>query len=140
MKSLLITLLPLLTSALPTAPTNSTNNANAQGMISKTACPPYAVLFARGTTEVAPYGETVGPPFIASLQKIMPAGTIYYGVQYPADIPGFLAGGSPIGISDMMQRAEGIVGGCPGTKLVMSGYSYVLLYFLSWLLVDTDLN
>ena len=45
------------------------------------------------------------------------------GIPYPASIPGFLAGGSPLGSTVMAELANKTASACPDTKIVMSGYS-----------------
>lgn len=42
---------------------------------------------------------------------------------YPADIPGFLVGGSPTGSKAMAKMAIKAVSACPSSKVVLSGYS-----------------
>lgn len=45
------------------------------------------------------------------------------GVPYRASIGGFLAGGSPLGSAVMADLANKTASACPGTKIVMAGYS-----------------
>jgi cutinase len=46
------------------------------------------------------------------------------GVDYPADIAGFLEGGDPTGSQTMASLVEQAFSQCPDTKVVMSGYRY----------------
>lgn len=67
-----------------------------------TACAPMMVVFARGTTETGTLGTVAGPPLVSALGKAVGASNVaVQGVPYPADIPGFLAGGDANG-SKMM--------------------------------------
>jgi len=66
-------------------------------------CKPVTVLFARGTTEIGNVGILTGPPFFQALaQRVGPGGFAVQGIDYPADILGFLAGGDAAG-SALMQ-------------------------------------
>lgn len=47
------------------------------------------------------------------------------GVEYAADIPGFLAGGDAAGSMSMAKLVSDTLAKCPETKLVMSGYRCV---------------
>lgn len=72
------------------------------GVLDKKSCADMTVIFARGTTETGNVGSSAGPPFFEALAQEMGAGSIaVQGVDYPADIPGFLAGGSPDGSKTM---------------------------------------
>jgi cutinase len=98
------------------------------------------------TTETGNIGGIVGPPFVAALKSQLGASNVaVQGVNnYPADIPGFLAGGSatgsanmaavsslpsPISIARVMlkpspfQLIQQTMTQCPSTKLCVSGYS-----------------
>ncbi|KAJ6584001.1 cutinase [Mycena vulgaris] len=78
------------------------------------ACTDVIVFFARGTTEPAPIGVLVGPPLETALQSALGGKSLTFtGVDYAADIPGFLEGGDPAGSAAMAQDAA----------LVSSGYS-----------------
>lgn len=66
------------------------------------ACTEMTVIFARGTTEPGNVGLLAGPPFFAALEAMVGASNVdVQGVDYPADIPGFLVGGSPQGSQTM---------------------------------------
>ena len=63
-----------------------------------TGCRAVTVLFARGTTETGNVGTLTGPPFFQALSSSVGANNLaVQGVDYPADIPGFLAGGDAQG-------------------------------------------
>lgn len=60
------------------------------------------VIFARGTTEAPPIGTVAGPPLQAALKTALGGKSLsFQGVDYPADIPGFLAGGDAQGSKTM---------------------------------------
>ena len=101
--------------------------ATTQNDIKDGACKPMTILFARGTTEQGNVGSLAGPPFFQAVGAAMGAQNLaVQGVDYPADIPGFLAGGDAAGSKLMAQMVGQIMTACPTTNLVMSGYSYVL--------------
>ncbi|KAK2767641.1 hypothetical protein FQN54_003799 [Arachnomyces sp. PD_36] len=87
-------------------------------------CMNVTVIFARGTTEPGNVGSLAGPPFFESLDAALGAGQLaVQGVDYPADIPGYLDGGSKEGAETMAGHVADAVSKCPDTKIVMSGYS-----------------
>ncbi|KAF9255237.1 hypothetical protein L218DRAFT_844708, partial [Marasmius fiardii PR-910] len=60
------------------------------------------VFFARGTAEPGTIGITVGPALQSALLVALGGRSLSFnGVEFPADIPGFLAGGSPEGSLQM---------------------------------------
>lgn len=65
------------------------------------ACKGTTVIFARGTTEAGNVGSVAGPPFFQALSKMVNGDLAVQGVEYPADIPGFLAGGDKNGSAKM---------------------------------------
>lgn len=90
----------------------------------KAACAAVMVVFARGTGEIGPFGTVVGPPFFEALKVRVGRGNVKFeGVPYPADVGGFLVGGSPLGSAMMAKMVGDTVAACPGSKVVMSGYS-----------------
>ncbi|EOD52601.1 putative cutinase protein [Neofusicoccum parvum] len=99
------------------------------GMISRQAggaanCKQMMVVFARGTTEPAPIGLIAGPPLQTALQGKVGAGNLdFQGVDYPADVAGFLAGGDAGGSKNMAQMVTQAVADCPNSDVVMVGYS-----------------
>ena len=102
------------------------------GLTDGEGCKAMTVIFARGTTETGNVGTLTGPPFFTALAQVV--GTLnlaVQGVDYPADIPGFLAGGDATGSTTMAQLVTQAMTQCPNTKVVMSGYRYGYLY-ISW--------
>jgi hypothetical protein len=68
-------------------------------------CKNFTLIFARGTFENGNIGGIVGPPFVRALVSML--GSAQVAVQgvnnYPADVAGFNAGGSPTGSANMAQ-------------------------------------
>ncbi len=66
-------------------------------------CAGMTILFARGTTEAGNVGAIAGPPFFDAVRRRLGSGATLavQGVDYPADIPGFLAGGDGQGSQTM---------------------------------------
>ncbi|KAF1836773.1 cutinase precursor [Decorospora gaudefroyi] len=117
MKSLSFLLLPTATLA---ALTSSTQNDVTNG----SGCKAMTVLFARGTTELGNMGSVAGPPFVTAIGAMMGAGNVaVQGIEYPATVPGFLAGGDAGGSRLMAQMVGQVRAACPDTALVMAGYS-----------------
>lgn len=88
-------------------------------------CKQMIVVFARGTTEPAPIGIIAGPPLKSALQSTLGAGNVdFQGVDYPADIAGFLAGGDAGGSKAMAQLVTQAVADCPDSDVIMAGYRY----------------
>ncbi|KAK7041778.1 hypothetical protein VNI00_009067 [Paramarasmius palmivorus] len=87
-------------------------------------CADVMVIFARGTTEVAPIGAVVGPPFATALAAQLGGRSLSFrGVDYPAVIAGYLAGGDPAGSRQMAVDITNTANACPNAKIVSSGYS-----------------
>ncbi|KAL2064125.1 hypothetical protein VTL71DRAFT_4619 [Oculimacula yallundae] len=96
----------------------STQNGLAGG------CKPMMVVFARGTTEQGNVGSLAGPPWFAAMEKAAGAGNVaVQGVNYPADVPGFLAGGDKKGSATMATMVMQAITSCPDSAVVMGGYS-----------------
>ncbi|KAJ7292529.1 cutinase [Mycena rebaudengoi] len=88
------------------------------------ACSDVIVFFARGTTEAAPIGSIVGPPLQTALRTALGGKSLTFtGVDYAADIAGFLAGGDPTGSRNMANQLTNAAASCPNAALVTSGYS-----------------
>lgn len=65
-------------------------------------CADMIIVFARGTTEAGNVGSIVGPPLLAAVKSAAGGKTVaMQGVDYPANIPGFLAGGDRQGSAVM---------------------------------------
>ncbi|KAF2793091.1 carbohydrate esterase family 5 protein, partial [Melanomma pulvis-pyrius CBS 109.77] len=95
-----------------------------QNDIKNGVCKPMTILFARGTTEGGNVGTLAGPPFFQAVGAAMGAANVaVQGIDYPADIPGFLAGGDAGGSKLMAATVGQVMKACPSTNLVMSGYS-----------------
>ena len=90
--------------------------------IRQRACSAYTLIYARGTGETAPLGETVGPALASGLQAAAPGKWNIQGVGYDASVDGDNCLGLPGG-QVAAQMLEEVVGACPNTKIVMSGYS-----------------
>jgi cutinase-like protein len=83
------------------------------------SCPDVEVVFARGTDEPAGVGR-VGGAFISSLRQQTNKNVGAYGVNYPAS-KDFRAAAD--GANDTSQHVQQMANNCPGTKLVLGGYS-----------------
>lgn len=91
----------------------------------RAACSDMTIIFARGTTEPGTVGLLAGPPFFNAVTSQLggKATLTTQGVDYPANIAGFLAGGDPAGSQTMANDVKAALAACPDTKLVMAGYS-----------------
>ncbi|KAH3904038.1 cutinase [Parastagonospora nodorum] len=116
MKSFTLAVLPTLTMAALTS--ISQNDVMGGG-----GCKAMTVLFARGTTELGNMGSVAGPPFVTALGAMMGGDIAVQGIAYPADVPGFLIGGSKAGSALMAKMVGQVRAQCPDTSLVMAGYS-----------------
>lgn len=102
------------------APVVSTVPAAGLGVASADDCPDIEVVFARGTNE-APGLGLVGGSFVDSLRgKVGGRSVGAYAVNYPASYD-FLAAAN--GANDASAHIQYMMGACPGTKLVLGGYS-----------------
>jgi hypothetical protein len=110
---------------LPTLSFGALTSANQNDVADGGACKAMTVLFARGTTELGNMGSVAGPPFVSAIGAMMGGDVAVQGIEYPADIPGFLAGGDKGGSTLMAQMVGQVRAKCPDTNLVMAGYSYV---------------
>ena len=83
-------------------------------------CPDVEVVFARGTDDPPGVG-TVGQAFVDSLRSQIGTRTVnVYPVNYPAsnDYPT-----AADGVIDASRHVESTAANCPGTKMVLGGYS-----------------
>lgn len=123
----LLTLLPLTTSSplnlsLFKRATDLTLTSQ-NDLTNGTPCKALTIIFARGTVSPGNVGENVGPPFFQAVANITGITNLaVQGVNYSADIFGFLAGGSASGSRTMATLVEQAFTQCPQTKVVMSGY------------------
>ncbi|KAK1755853.1 cutinase-domain-containing protein [Echria macrotheca] len=94
-------------------------------IVSGGPCANVTILFARGTSEVGNVGVLVGPVFFDAVADRLVLGSTLsvQGVDYDADIPGFLEGGDPRGSRQMAADVTRLLAACPDTHLVMAGYS-----------------
>lgn len=82
-------------------------------------CPDVEVVFARGTKEPPGVGR-VGEAFIDALRQQTSRSVGVYPVNYPA---GRLQLGGGDGANDVITHVKDMAVKCPGTKLVLGGYS-----------------
>ena len=76
-------------------------------------CKQVLVIFARGTTEAGNVGSIAGPPFFGALKTSVGAGNVaVQGVDYPADVAGFLAGGDRAGSATMASLVNQAISQC----------------------------
>lgn len=69
-------------------------------------------------------GSVAGPPFAQALAtKVGASSLAVQGVEYPADIPGFLAGGDATGSQTMADLTTQAVTQCPNASVFIAGYS-----------------
>lgn len=100
--------------ALGTFVVTPTPSAQAEG------CPDIEVVFARGTNEDPGLGR-IGNAFVNSLRgKVGGRSVGTYAVNYPASYD-FLAAAA--GANDASAHIQWMVNNCPGTRLVLGGYS-----------------
>lgn len=81
-----------------------------------TPCPDVEVVFARGRIE-PPGTGLVGEAFVNALRAKTTRNVGFYAVDYPADTEII------DGANDMSQHIQRMAANCPGTRLVLGGYS-----------------
>ena len=80
------------------------------------------------TTEAGNVGPKVGPYFFSNLTQMKPGKVLFQGVNdYPADIWGYLLGGSDSGAKNMANLVGQANSKCPNSKIVLSGYRHGFL-------------
>lgn len=115
------TLVPLLLSVLGFAAAAPTSGMTAHSLarrnytevyadqlVDGTACRDVTVIFARGTGQEGNIGEStdVGPLFLNDLAALVGSGNLAaQGVNYTADVTGFLEGGDATGSASMAELA-----------------------------------
>jgi cutinase len=73
----------------------------------------FQVVFARGTTETPTIGSIVGPQFQSAIQSAIGSRSLSFrGVDYPATVAGFLAGGDPAGSRTMASDVRPFTSSC----------------------------
>lgn len=94
-----------------------------EGIEARQNCADVVLFFARGTTEPGTLGTIIGPGFQTALRSALGARSLSFtGIDYPATIAGFLAGGDTGGARTMANSVTSTANSCPNTKIVMSGY------------------
>ncbi|KAF9460165.1 cutA, cutinase A [Collybia nuda] len=92
--------------------------------VARQSCADVTVYFARGTGESGTLGTIVGPPFQSALRSALGSRSLeFIGINYPATVAGFLAGGDRGGAATMASSVTSKASSCPNTKIVISGYS-----------------
>ncbi|KAI5857056.1 cutinase-domain-containing protein [Tricharina praecox] len=87
-------------------------------------CADAIVIFARGTTETGNVGTVLSGPLFRAISDETNGRAIFQGVNdYPADIAGYLAGGSRSGARNMAGLVTRARSQCPSGKVFMIGYS-----------------
>lgn len=79
-------------------------------------CPDVEVVFARGRME-APGAGQIGNAFVGGLRAKTGKNIGLYAVNYPADTE------VDVGANDMSRHIQNMAASCPGTRLVLGGYS-----------------
>ncbi len=128
-----ITALPTFPSSLFTRQRSFTRN----DLIDGSPCKDLTVIYARGTSESGNVGSIAGPPFFSALASSLGASKVdVQGVAYNADWPGAFAGGDAQGSTTMANLVNQASTQCPDTKIVMSGYRYILNLSISVTIED----
>ncbi|KAH8842829.1 hypothetical protein MCOR27_009387 [Pyricularia oryzae] len=87
-------------------------------------CADMTIVFARGTTERGNVGTVVGPPLLDAVKQLSNGLDVnMQGVDYPADVRGFMQGGDPQGSARMAGIIKALAADCPNTGIIISGYS-----------------
>lgn len=104
-------------------------------------CRAVSVIFARGTTEPGNIGTVVGPPLSDNLDEVLGADNVaFQGVDYPADVAGFLQGGDDDGAATMADLATQAANDCADTQIVLSGYRFVIPCHATLLLASRKIH
>lgn len=121
--SVLILLPIALTVASPVIRRQLATSDTENDLTDGSACKAVTIIFARGTTESGNVGLSTGPPFFSAVaQAIGESNLAVQGVDYAADVAGFVAGGDATGSALMAQLVTQARQQCPNTKIVLSGY------------------
>ncbi|EAU82066.1 cutinase [Coprinopsis cinerea okayama7 len=86
-------------------------------------CRDVYVFFARGTGEVGTLGTVVGPGLSAAVKLAVRDSVEFEGIDYPALVSGYLAGGDRGGARTMANKVSQTASRCPNAKIFISGYS-----------------
>ncbi|RPA90671.1 cutinase [Choiromyces venosus 120613-1] len=122
MKFTLLSLLFTTALASPVVDLEKRHLSSTRNDLNDGKCGSVLVIYARGTTEAGNVGLIAGPPFFRTLDDLVDDLAVQ-GVDYPADVAGYLAGGSTAGATTMANLVAKAVSSCPNTKIVLSGYS-----------------
>lgn len=92
--------------------------------VAASACTPYIMLYARGTTEAGELGATIGPALKAGLMTDKNWSVVGIGPRdgYDASLSGIYCIGMPGGMA-CKGILEKMVVSCPNSKFVTAGYS-----------------
>lgn len=86
-------------------------------------CGPAILIYARGTTQSGNIGDKPGIKFAKDFVSAIPGSIVQGVLPYPADVFGYLAGGSAEGAQAMASLTAKAASQCPGSKIILSGYS-----------------
>ena len=86
------------------------------GAAQAAGCPPAEVIFARGRLEPPGPGQ-VGAAFVNALRTLRGPNVSLYPVRYPANTE------VDVAANDMSRRVQWMARNCPGTRLILGGYS-----------------
>ncbi|KAI9054449.1 hypothetical protein LZ554_001611 [Drepanopeziza brunnea f. sp. 'monogermtubi'] len=87
-------------------------------------CRQITIIYAKGTTSPGNVGTETGPPFFQAIAALIgPDNLAVQGVDYDADIWGFVEGGDSDGSKYMASLVEQAFSQCPETKVTISGWS-----------------
>ncbi|KAH6619929.1 cutinase-domain-containing protein [Boeremia exigua] len=101
----------------------STGGSSENGVKDGKCCTDMTVIFARGTSELGNMGTISGPPMVKAIRAKLGADRVtVQGVDYAASAIGN-AGLGADGGKVMVQLAQQALKQCPGTKIILSGYS-----------------
>jgi cutinase len=109
MLAALITALTVVVTPMAAAPSTI-------GAANAAMCPPAEVVFARGRNEPPGAGQ-VGAAFVNALRYLRGPNISLYPVNYPADTQ------VDAGANDMSRHVQWMARNCPGTRIVLGGYS-----------------
>lgn len=85
-------------------------------------CADILVIYARGTCDPGNIGAKTGPALFTALDTLLPGVVAVQGVNYPADVLGYLEGGSKNGSMDMANSVNIAAKQCPRSKIVLAGF------------------
>ncbi|EKD18956.1 uncharacterized protein L3040_001496 [Drepanopeziza brunnea f. sp. 'multigermtubi'] len=93
-------------------------------LVNGVPCKKFTLIHAKGTTSPGNVGTETGPPFFQAVARLVGQENVaVQGVEYDADVIGFLRGGDPDGSEYMANLVEEVLSRCPDTKVTLSGWS-----------------